>query len=641
MPLPGRGFLRLLTHLYKDEEGIVHGKLIMAPLNSAPPYVALSYTWGCPYPVSPEEAPEMRIQAVQRNKEILIEGKRLAITQNLLDYLQLHAETGMEESETPDFWIDAICINQEDNAEKAEQVSQMHTIYKASSAVLVWLGPEDKFTADAVEFITKIATVETGDNLRPTLLKVPPQKVSDALGDIAHSDGHWSAVTAFFLRQWFRRIWIIQEIVLAREIFVLIGTTEVGWSQIRRTAAFIPKYAINARHPRNSMFISFMSILDVISSLYDEMEGRLYLGYMLPQCRMFECGNLRDKVYGAFGWTVLSKALEDGPGCERETKVTNEVLTVDYNEPTPVTYTRVIKHIYEEDRILDALMCARDPGSTFFSQLPSWVPDLSVGGSKVDVVGIKFGAFSATKSSDAIVFKSAELRLLETMGQEVDSVSMVRVLVSPNVRDSDVNLDRLLQTIEACLEVMAAARKAHLEEAAMGALFDVITGGRAGHPEIERLTPADGGAFLWNAFMYYTNRGSSSKMEAVTSAALRCSALLRELAEELAPTLSEDEAREGTVVGMEEPTAGGLTLMGLQGLYPNQALFLTDKGRIGIGCYDISESDAVWLVPGLRQPVALRRNGNGFYKNLGRCYVSGLMQGDYFSTEALIRVTLD
>ncbi|KAM5370637.1 hypothetical protein ACJZ2D_008351 [Fusarium nematophilum] len=222
----------------------------------------------------------MPIQAVEQNKDILIQGERLAIAQSLLDYLQLHAGAGTEESETPDFWIDAIRINQEDNTEKAKQISQIHTIYKRRPLSLFgW------------------ALNTSSRRMQPTLLKVPPKKVSDALGDMAHSDGHWSAVTAFFIRQWFRRIWIIQEIVLARDIFVLIGTTEVEWSHIRRAAAFIPKYAIHARHSRNSIFTSFMSILDVMSNLYDEMEGRLYLVYMLPQCRMFECGNPRVKVY--------------------------------------------------------------------------------------------------------------------------------------------------------------------------------------------------------------------------------------------------------------------------------------------------------------------------------------------------------
>jgi hypothetical protein len=37
-------------------------------------------------------------------------------------------------------WIDAICIDQADNSEKAEQVAMMRDIYKRAECVVVWLG---------------------------------------------------------------------------------------------------------------------------------------------------------------------------------------------------------------------------------------------------------------------------------------------------------------------------------------------------------------------------------------------------------------------------------------------------------------------------------------------------------------------
>lgn len=639
-PLPARGFLRLLSHLYKDPQGTIHGKLIVAPLNPAPPYVALSYTWGSPYPRPHDQPPDT--EAAQLNKELVVDGKRLAITQNLLAYLDLHASSDMEESETPDFWIDAICINQGDNAEKAQQVSQMHTIYRASSAVLVWLGPADEYTADAVEFIARIGSIETENNFRETLRKVPSQDIVDALGDLAHSKRHWEAVYEFFFREWFQRIWIIQEIVLAPDIFVLIGTTEVEWSHMQRAAEFIPKYIHHTGIEFNAIFTSFMVTLNILTGMYGDMQGRLHLGYMLPQIRMFQCGNPRDKVYAAFGWTMLSRALGEGPGCERENKVTNEVLRVDYDEPAPVTYTRVIKHIYEEDRVLDPMMCARHPDSPFASQLPSWVPDLSAGSAMVDTVGMAFGHFTATRRSEAIVFKSAETGLLETMGQQVDRVSTVRILEPANKRrvgvGAHVGLERLLLTIHASLEVMAAVCNglAQPDTALLGTVFDVLTQGRQGFPQIEALSAADGGAFLWNSFLYYAAYAheSSPNTEAV--------AQLHSLTDKVASMLFDNENETTKEAPLEEPTVAGCTLADLRSDFPNQALFVTEKGRIGIGCYDIVQGDAVWLVPGLRQPLAFRAcELNGRYRSLGRCYVAGLMEGEGFEPETLVRVTLE
>lgn len=41
---------------------------------------------------------------------------------------------------SPKFWIDAICINQEDEAEKRQQIFMMGEIYANSDIVVVWLG---------------------------------------------------------------------------------------------------------------------------------------------------------------------------------------------------------------------------------------------------------------------------------------------------------------------------------------------------------------------------------------------------------------------------------------------------------------------------------------------------------------------
>lgn len=40
-------------------------------------------------------------------------------------------------------WVDQICINQSDKAERSQQVQFMYRVYKHASHVLVWLGPDD------------------------------------------------------------------------------------------------------------------------------------------------------------------------------------------------------------------------------------------------------------------------------------------------------------------------------------------------------------------------------------------------------------------------------------------------------------------------------------------------------------------
>ncbi|KAF2746408.1 heterokaryon incompatibility, partial [Sporormia fimetaria CBS 119925] len=83
-------------------------------------YETLSYTWGNPAPTH----------------QILLCGHPFPISQNLYTAL-LHLASS---SGPRIFWIDAVCINQLDLAEKAKQVEIMFDIYRASSRVVVWLG---------------------------------------------------------------------------------------------------------------------------------------------------------------------------------------------------------------------------------------------------------------------------------------------------------------------------------------------------------------------------------------------------------------------------------------------------------------------------------------------------------------------
>ena len=52
-------------------------------------------------------------------------------------------------------WLDAVCINQADLDERAQQVGMMADIYSNSKGNLVYLGEEDRFTLRAIESIYK------------------------------------------------------------------------------------------------------------------------------------------------------------------------------------------------------------------------------------------------------------------------------------------------------------------------------------------------------------------------------------------------------------------------------------------------------------------------------------------------------
>lgn len=85
-------------------------------------YRCLSYTAGAPTPTF----------AIQVN------GCTMQVGRNLHELLTVAAKRFANKI----LWIDAVCINQGDNAEKAVQVQTMGNTFREATEVLVWLGED-------------------------------------------------------------------------------------------------------------------------------------------------------------------------------------------------------------------------------------------------------------------------------------------------------------------------------------------------------------------------------------------------------------------------------------------------------------------------------------------------------------------
>ncbi|KAK1749997.1 TPR-like protein [Echria macrotheca] len=160
------------------------------PLSQCPPYIALSYTWGDPK---------------GRGKLIDLDGKRFTVRENLGSFLRTINYEGDEL-----FWIDAICIDQSSHAERNHQVGLMRSIYTQAVRVMVWLGEGDTKSDLSVDYITK--------------------GISSGL-DPSSSALH-TALEHLFTRPYWTRVWIVQEVMLARDVVFLCGRQSFTWDQV-------------------------------------------------------------------------------------------------------------------------------------------------------------------------------------------------------------------------------------------------------------------------------------------------------------------------------------------------------------------------------------------------------------------------
>ncbi|KAE8378665.1 heterokaryon incompatibility protein-domain-containing protein [Aspergillus bertholletiae] len=132
------------------------------------------------------------------------------------------------------FWIDAICINQDDITERNAQVAIMSKIYTESSGVFVWLGVDDESTMRAVE-ATHLPSQEGmdmwyNDVLNNHVMEGPEARV--AKQGSTEAVLKYQAIVNLFRRTWFQRVWIIQEIALARQIRMFCGGVEFEYHKL-------------------------------------------------------------------------------------------------------------------------------------------------------------------------------------------------------------------------------------------------------------------------------------------------------------------------------------------------------------------------------------------------------------------------
>jgi hypothetical protein len=181
------------------------------------------------------------------------------------------------------FWIDQLCINQDDKDEKEIQVENMGQIYSGAQKVVVWLGPEENPATGtegsdaAINFLHHLCRELEVYGL-PANNESPAryQEVVEALNaTIKSPDVHplidrsifletmkarllgfpFDAVARFLERRWFTRIWTIQEVCLAKEVVFICGNKKILWSVLRDAASILALfdlvYGSNAGGIRN------------------------------------------------------------------------------------------------------------------------------------------------------------------------------------------------------------------------------------------------------------------------------------------------------------------------------------------------------------------------------------------------------
>lgn len=278
-PLAGSDEIRLLElQPGHQHHGTIKCTLQHVMIPSSLPYEALSYMWGPP-----------------KHKTIELDGKPFEVRENLwqaLVHLRLEAEPRT-------MWIDAICINQEDISERNHQVMQMGLIYSQASRALVWLGLADS----QIELAFRACKSHAGGRLSHETTYL------DRRNCVLHfDDDELNVINSLCSREYWGRLWIIQEVLLAKHVQICSGHLRLDWSSFQFVLSNI-KSAKNSR-------MSLRQAEDV-ERIYSSVPRRLcsfragqtsserrnrkqFLGVICANYGNSKCAEPKDRVFGFY-----------------------------------------------------------------------------------------------------------------------------------------------------------------------------------------------------------------------------------------------------------------------------------------------------------------------------------------------------
>ncbi|RBR26180.1 uncharacterized protein FIESC28_00963 [Fusarium coffeatum] len=354
-----------LLHVHPGTSNSISVDIHTVETSANQTFWALSYVWGA------RENPAV----------ILLNGQPFSITRNLynalIEYRRHTFENGTEEKAL--IWVDAICINQNDNVEKSVQVPRMSDIYGKCQHVLAWLGPVENKDEDTISKLSeKLKDFKSpgGEDLEEDERIKAFMKLGKADQETAAEvELVRKALKSIGHRPWFRRIWILQEAVLAQKSPILLcGQYELGYDIFFKTWVLMLNpsedgqllYSFMAKNPVRfkAIEVTYKKILrergaNGQGEISQKKQSALDIFKLLSEATELEATVAHDRLYALIGLLAcdaLPKAIQP-----------------DYTKPLENLCHDLTVFILKQTNDIRALNLGT-VGS--FTGVPSWTPDI-------------------------------------------------------------------------------------------------------------------------------------------------------------------------------------------------------------------------------------------------------------------------
>lgn len=436
---PDTDQIRLLTLLpagEEDEEIVI--TLQNSPTKAAARrYEALSYVWG-----SQDNQETVSVVTPGAEEGGVFSSRNTAslhVTQNLAIALR-HLR---RRDAVRTLWVDAICIDQQNVAERSEQVGKMGQIYRSAARVVVWLGPASPDSDLAMRHADHLGQVLRFDPVTEKLTSTSSGEAESHWADMAqplpYEEAVLRALEKVFWRPWFERLWVAQEVLLSPETVVVCGRHETMWQSLMLAGSCLTR-----KPTKTSLSDGFVSRFFQIEMVFDTSFNTPLLE-LVDHTRGLKCVDGRDKIY------ALLSIASDGAK-----------IKPDYSLSTIQVYRELA--VLSMKKLQMRFLAYCELGSRRLAG-PSWIPDWTA-----ERLTSRVGDFNVAAFAWQGAIERAAEGLIRVTAARVGAIVGVDVVSIPSLTDSLI-LREIARLVPADVECSMYKTGCSLMEAYSGTLL--------------------------------------------------------------------------------------------------------------------------------------------------------------------------
>lgn len=681
-PLHSGSTIRLLeleAGIFQDP---FHVCFHLADLQAGPvDYEAISYVWG--------QTTSNTRGAHGQTQRVMCGTQSIPISRNLseaLRYIRYSDRSRM-------IWVDALCINQTDDKERGHQVTLMSKVYSTAKRVIIWLSGRTTQTRNKADFYENSAydpypdeeqqivyesldargqfdfravsmvantwlTERSLDASATYLVNTRDSRVHQghlsylaggesygldfagwSQGDQQSDELLWMAIKDLYQCQWFWRVWIVQEAVLASCAVVKMGNVEMDWRWVGLTAAILRTNCDQKVRSLNLGGLYNAYLLFRMSRMSDLRAINVNFLQLLRLTRQLRSTDKRDRVYGLLGLD----ALDNKP---REGKV---LITPDYEIDHRVLWRRLacalinsmqnlsvlssVQHTrINEDRSSTGKATHRGQKailSTLEEGIPSWVPQWDNVNRASLLPWDPEEKFSASETMPLVLGVDPASGSLVVQGMRIGEIGCIFESLRDLMEDPDL-------AAYSC------------SESGVQVLSQTLSAGRNSYGTLTSVTEANPVEFILDVFEYFAVPLSSvSDRSFLNSHVKQLMNAGRSSYDSYYAPYEWNYKRDIARVAKHKEL--------VDQFYTNRRLCLTLNGYLILAPDVLQEGDLLYVLPGSDIPMLLRplkavtradphvklpvferpELGIDRYVLVGECYVDGLMLGEAVSATSL------